>query len=108
MKGFVRTRGQRVTVAERLARCGVARASVLAWDGEFLGVRGDFGTGGAGHDVWGGAEMAMIFPSPYFALARVSKGACVLTYRTSTDTHYTTHIKFGDARLRCGWYFCCV
>ena len=36
----------------------------MAWDGEFLGVRGDFGTGGAGHDVWEGAEMAMIFPSP--------------------------------------------
>jgi hypothetical protein len=36
----------------------------LAWDGEFLRVRGDLREGRAGHHVREEDEMAMIFPSP--------------------------------------------
>ena len=64
MGGFVGTRGQWVTVAEYLGRSVQGRGSVLAWDGEFLRVRGDLREGGAGHHVREGAEMAMILPSP--------------------------------------------
>ena len=58
------TRGQRVTVGEYLGRCSLGRARVLAWDGEFLRVRGDLEVGRAGHHVREGAEMAMILTSP--------------------------------------------
>ena len=52
----------------------------MAWDCEILKVKGDFGTGGAGHDVWEGAEMAMIFPSPQLNDLTISS----LVFRTTT------------------------
>jgi len=64
MEGFVGTRGQRVTVGEYLSRGRQGRGCVLAWDGEFLRIRGDLREGGAGHHVREGAEMAMILASP--------------------------------------------